>query len=53
VARFVVDGVLPASWGRARRRAVLVLYYLAVIVAVALVHTPPDSRAMRFVYQAF
>ena len=31
----------------------LTLYYLAIIGGVFLVHVNPDSRATRFVYQAF
>jgi hypothetical protein len=54
MGRFVVDARLPPAWDtRTRRRLVLTLYYLAIVVGLALVHLTPDSQATRFVYQAF
>ncbi len=49
----VRERVRRASASDTGRLIVLTLYYLGIIVGLALTHLDPDHRQAPFVYQAF
>jgi len=49
----VRERVLRVSASDTGRLIILTLYYLGIIVGLALTHLEPDHRQASFVYQAF